>query len=544
MQTEKKVLDADVLIVGYGPVGAALGCLLGKYDIQALVIDVEADVLEHPRAIALDNEALRILQMTGLPEDSFEKVVLPKVRMWSQYFSDFSEINTTGSINGHPKLVTFFQPELERALRKQVGQCSSVQTMVSTELVSYDEHYDHIEALLRTSEGEHLKVRCRYLVGADGAKSMVRKSIGLAFTGKSHAEDWLIIDALNAPKSIDHLEFICDHRRPGPHMVAPGGRQRWEFMLHPGEDPEQMLRDESIAKLLEPWGSLSEITIERKAIYRSHSRCAKAFSRGRVFLVGDAAHITPPFAGQGLVAGLRDAANLAWKFSWVLKGRSPEAVLKTYSQERRPHAKAMILLARMMGKLVMPTNAVAAILTHGPVRASRLLPGLRRLTEEAQVKPANRFKKGFFLSTPKGAPAICGGQLSQQLVRKSDGEIVLSDDLFSQGFSLVGFGVDPLSNLSAEKRKMLEDAGISSFYVYSRGGNAGSAGSENSADNALEDIADNFVSRDSRGWVALVRPDCVVMGIDRIENLEALLHKTKKYFPTASSAAVNNIAFA
>lgn len=538
MQTERKILDADVLIVGCGPVGASLASLLGKYNIKAIVIDAAAGVLLHPRAIALDNEALRILQMTGLAESSFEKVVIPKVLMRSQYFSDFAEINTTGSIDGHPKLITFFQPELEQALRKKVDKYPCVEKLLSTELVSYEEHYDHIEALLRTVDGECLKVRCCYLVGADGAKSMVRKSIGLEFTGKSHAEDWLIIDALSAPKSIDHVEFICDHRRPVPHMIAPNGRQRWEFMLHPGEDPQQMLSDENIAKLLKPWGSLNDINIERKAIYRFHSRCAKAFSRGRVFLVGDAAHITPPFVGQGLVAGLRDVANLAWKISWVLKGNSHADILKTYSRERRPHAKAMILLARVMGKLVMPTNAVAAIITHGPVRASRLLPSIRRYTEDAKVKPKNRFKKGFFMPTPKGAPVVCGAQLPQHLVRKKGGEIVLSDDVFSQGFSLVGLGVNPFSNLSAEKHQMLEVKGISSIYLYARGNSA------TNADNALEDIADSFISRDSHGWVVLVRPDCVVMGVTRIEKLDALLQKAKQFFPTASSAAVAKKAFA
>ncbi|MBB5443789.1 2-polyprenyl-6-methoxyphenol hydroxylase-like FAD-dependent oxidoreductase [Paraburkholderia sp. WSM4177] len=147
-------------------------------------------------------------------------------------------------------------------------------------------------------------VRARYLVGADGASSLV----GQQLKGKTFAEDWLIVDARHVPRPVDHIEFICDHRRPTPRMVAPDGRERWEFMLGPGERREDMKSETLIRELLSPWGNVDDMINERKAVYRFHARTVDAFSNGRVFLAGDAANITPPFVGQGLVAGLRDAA--------------------------------------------------------------------------------------------------------------------------------------------------------------------------------------------------------------------------------------------
>ncbi|MDF6614309.1 FAD-dependent monooxygenase, partial [Escherichia coli] len=153
--------------------------------------------------------------------------------------------------------------------------------------------------------------------------------------------------------------------------------------------------------------------IERKAVYRFHARTVDRFSVGRAFLVGDAAHITPPFVGQGLVAGLRDAANLSWKLAWVLQGRADARILDTYDEERRPHAKAMINLARFMGKLVMPRSAPIALLTHGLMRLTRLVPGLRSQFEELRIKPKNAFKTGLFVKGCSSTKLMRGGVIPQ-----------------------------------------------------------------------------------------------------------------------------------
>ena len=390
----------DVLVVGCGPVGATIANLLARHGVNVMVVDRSTEVFMAPRAIALDNEALRILQLAGVAESDFETIAIPYVRMRSPMLGLFGRVNSLGSLDGHPKLVTFYQPDLERCLRARLETYDCAHIALGVELKSFTEERDHVLASLDLGQGRTHVVRARYLVGADGASSLVRQLIGQEFKGKTFAEDWLIVDARHVPRPIDHIEFICDHRRPIPHMVAPGGRERWEFMLRPGERREDMESETRIRELLSPWGKVEDMIIERKAVYRFHARAVDAFSKGRVFLAGDAAHITPPFVGQGLVAGLRDAANLCWKLAWVVQGRADPGILDTYDEERRPHAKAMINLAKFMGKLVMPRSGVVALLTHGLMRLSRLVPRLRAQFEELQIKPKNAFRQGTVRQGP------------------------------------------------------------------------------------------------------------------------------------------------
>jgi 3-(3-hydroxy-phenyl)propionate hydroxylase len=496
--------DVDVLVVGYGPVGATLACLLGQYGVRALVIDKSPDVYAAPRAIALDNEALRVLQMAGLDESSFERVVIPFVRMRCPYVGEFSRVNTQGTIDGHPKLVTFFQPDLERALRAKVAEHATVQTLLGVELRSFVDEGSNVDACLLLADGGAVNVRAKYLVGADGASSFVRRAIGQEFDGQTYPEDWLIVDARQVPHPIDHVEFLCDPHRAVPHMVAPGGRERWEFMLRPGEKPEDMERLDAIRELLKPWGAPEQMQIERKAVYRFHARCCDAFSKGRVFLAGDAAHVTPPFVGQGLVAGLRDAANLSWKLAAVTRGRAAPAILSSYDEERRPHAKAMIGLAKLMGHLVMPKNAFAAVLNHGFVRTLRLLPPLRHFLDDLGIKPKNRFRRGLFV--PGGGPLVRGGQLPQALVRGTNGAARLSDAVLGAGLTLLGFGVPPSHGLSAGALRAWTAAGGTVARICRRGEPL------HGLDDAFEDLDDVLVPAVVPvGWLAVVRPDQVVL---------------------------------
>jgi len=287
-------IDTDILVVGYGPVGAAFAALLGGYGASALVIDKASEIFMAPRAIALDNEALRILQSAGLADDSFAKTAIPVVKMRCPYVGEFAQVNTSGLIDGHPKLVTFYQPELEQALRDVVARHPGITVRLGVQLVDFTEDAAGISATVRWEDGRTGHVRCRFLVGADGAHSLVRRKIGQDFKGKTFAEDWLIVDAKDVGDQFDHVEFICDHRRPTPHLVAPGGRTRWEFMLRPGETLETMEQTGALAALLKPWHMGSDVKIERKAVYRFQARACNAFSKGRVFLIGDAAHVTPP----------------------------------------------------------------------------------------------------------------------------------------------------------------------------------------------------------------------------------------------------------
>lgn len=491
----------DVLVIGYGPVGACIATLLGGYGVSTLVIDRSSDILLIPRAIALDNEALRILQMAGLAEDAFERIAIPEVRMHSPLLGQFARANTAGSIDGHPRLVTFYQPDLERALREQVSQWPTVQFCSGLELVDLQQDAGGVTAILKDTGEQLHQVRCNYLIGADGARSRVRSLIGQEFQGQSYAEDWLIVDAgQRRGKAIDHIEFICDPRRPTPHMPAPGGRERWEFMLQPGEQAEQMERPEQLAALLGRWIKPEELHIERQAVYRFHARCCDSFQQGRVFLAGDAAHITPPFVGQGLVAGLRDAANLCWKLAWVSQGRAAPAILDSYDSERRPHAYKMIELAKRMGHLIMPRSPLKALLVHGLMRLIGLIPALRIYFEELKIKPANRFERGLLVVSKQ-----TGGQLAQGLVRQAGKPIQLSDELLGDKLTLIGFAVDPQAALDDATRERWLTRGGQFLQIGLRGQHG------NSTTLFAEDMNDTLAPVMGRGRVAVVRPDRVIM---------------------------------
>ncbi|MGF6138929.1 bifunctional 3-(3-hydroxy-phenyl)propionate/3-hydroxycinnamic acid hydroxylase [Pseudomonas laurylsulfatiphila] len=511
MNNNKKVSElpsstVDVLVVGNGPVGATIAALLGRYGVTTLVLDKLHDIVLMPRAIALDNEALRILQLAGLSEDAFEKIAIPEVRMHSPVLGQFGRADTQGCIDGHPKLVTFYQPDLERAMRGQVSRLKSVTSLGGFELESLVEEADGVVATVRDENGQSHSVRAQYLIGADGASSRVRALIGQEFEGQTYAEDWLIVDARNRHQSaIDHIEFICDPRRPTPHMPAPGGRERWEFMLQPGESREELESPESIARLIAPWVNPQELEIERKAVYRFHARCCNRFSKGRTFLVGDAAHITPPFVGQGLVAGLRDGANLAWKLAWVLRGHAAPAILDTYDTERRPHAQSMINLAKLMGRLVMPKNKVAAFFIHGLMRTLALTPATRRYFEQLDIKPKNTFKHGLFVQHRRGDKLVRGSLFPQAWVRTLQKQIKLSDDALGDNLTLVGFGVDPLSLLTTDQIVSWEKMGGHFLEVRPRGQRSGGRC------DFIEDMNHDILPLAAKGTLVAVRPDRIIM---------------------------------
>jgi 3-(3-hydroxy-phenyl)propionate hydroxylase len=234
---------------------------------------------------------------------------------------------------------------------------------------------------------------------------------------------------------------------------------------------------------------------------------AKAFSKGRIFLAGDAAHVTPPFVGQGLVAGLRDAANLSWKIAWTLSGRASPRILASYDEERRPHAKAMIDLARLMGKLIMPRSAPIALLTHGLLRLLRLAPPLRRYFDDLGIKPKNVFPKGLFVAGRSRAKLVRGGPFPQGWVRLPDGRVVLSDDALGPTLTLVGFGLDPGAALAAATLAAFLACGGKVVQVVHRG-----QALHLRREGWCEDIGGVFMPGAAPfGWAAVVRPDRTVL---------------------------------
>ncbi|MGB1581287.1 MAG: bifunctional 3-(3-hydroxy-phenyl)propionate/3-hydroxycinnamic acid hydroxylase [Nevskiales bacterium] len=502
--------NTQVLIVGYGPVGATMACLLGRYGVDTVVIDRAAEMQVMPRAIGMDQEGLRIMQLAGLGEDDFEKLAMNKMHMVSPFFGRYASFNTAGIINGHARQVMYYQPDLERALRKVVSTHDSVQVFAQTEILNLIQSEQGVEVGLRGADGQRRVLTAQYVVGADGAASTVRDLIGLGFKGRSYAEDWLIVDAKRVPYKLRDVDFYCGPGRPGPHIPTVGDRQRWEFMLGPKDNPAEMEKPEKIRELLEPWCRAEDIEIERKAVYRFHARSCDRYSKGRVFLTGDAAHITPPFIGQGLVSGMRDVANLSWKLKWVLDGNASAAVLESYDTERRPHARAMINLAHFLGHWIMPHTRLKAFLVHGSVRLLRMLPVAGAWMDEAKLKKPQIFKRGLFRKTLPGKP---GGRKSlhpgtffpQGLVRQGN-NIVLSDDALGDELCLVGFGFDPAQHLDTDSLAAWQASGGKVVQIARR------CQYLDRSPDAIEDLTGVLVPHGAPdGWAAVVRPDKMVL---------------------------------
>jgi 3-(3-hydroxy-phenyl)propionate hydroxylase len=520
--TPREVLRTDVLVVGLGPVGAAMANMLVRQGVHVLAIDKALEPFDKPRAIALDNEALRILQSLGVRDGDFSTLAIPQLQYHSPLFGRFARIATAGSIDGHPKLVTFYQPELEAVLRARLRKASLADIRLGAELLAFADDGRGVAATVREASGRELAIHARFLVAADGAGSVVRHQLGLEFDGTTFQQDWLIVDARDVPNPVDHCSFICDPRRPTPRMVAPGGRQRWEFMLRPGESREEMEKPETVKRLLAPWCDADRVTIERTAVYRFHAREARAFSRGRCFLVGDAAHITPPFAGQGLVAGLRDVSNLAWKLAWVTKGRASESLLESYDAERRPHARKIIRLARFLGALVMPSNRLAAFAIHGLMRGVQVVPRIRALFEDLKIKPQNSFDRGCF-EGQRGDRLRAGSAFPQGWVRSPTMPTPrLSDDALGDGWSLVGFGRDPHEFVSKDDLAAWEAAG-GRIWQWCHRGQAQHLGAPGIQLEALDDVV--LPGRVPIGWAAIVRPDRCVFIEGPVEESAAMLRR-------------------
>ncbi|WP_300710911.1 bifunctional 3-(3-hydroxy-phenyl)propionate/3-hydroxycinnamic acid hydroxylase [Limnohabitans sp.] len=359
----------DVAIIGYGPAGATLANLLGQYGLSVLVLEREAEIYPLPRAIHFDGETMRVFETAGL-RPQVETISRPGLK--GMYFNNAAgetlliragtqERGPHGCATNH----YFHQPELEAVLRSGLQRYPHVQVRTRHEVTAIQDDTD-VATLqvtdLQTQESH--TVQARYVVGCDGARSMVRKVLGTRMRDLGLHQPWLVFDVrlkTDVPGLPDHTVQHCDPARPMTYCNVTGNRRRWEIMLMPGDDPAQLVQPETLWKLVRKWVTPSQADIERAVIYTFHSVIAEGWRQGRLMLAGDAAHQTPPFLGQGMCAAIRDASNLAWKLNAVLRGRADDALLDTYESERSPHVQAFIDLAVKLGDIIQTTDPQAAL---------------------------------------------------------------------------------------------------------------------------------------------------------------------------------------
>ena len=384
--TDKAIRHVPVVIVGAGPTGITAATLLAKYGVKCLVLDRWRGVYPQPRAVHLDDEIYRVIARLGIA-DEFAAISRPTLglRLLDNRFRVLAEFNrdTSHSNNGFPQANMFDQPELEALLRANLERLPNAQLRGDAEVieVSADENRVRVTFTDRC-DGEVHQVDTEYLLGCDGANSIVRAQIGSVMRDLKFEQRWLVVDVA-AEADLHQWEGVhqvCDPVRAGTYMRIGAARYRWEFQLLARESADDFGTLEALRPLIAPWTADvadSELTLLRVTEYTFRAQIADRWRRGNIFILGDAAHLTPPFIGQGMGAGLRDAMNLAFKIAGVRDGTLAADVLDTYEQERKSHVRAMIRLALTVGRSMTGGGHLGNLLRRVVLPRLRLVPGLR-----------------------------------------------------------------------------------------------------------------------------------------------------------------------
>lgn len=349
----------DVAVIGCGPVGITLAGLLGREGLCVAVFDRAREIYPQPRAVGFDHDAMRLFQRIGAAQalaphvTDFRNTVYRGVD--GQVIQRVRRIEPPYPYTWAPN-VTCDQPGVEAVLRATVAAMPTVRFGLGTELLGLQPRAEGLALSLRDDQGQALDCEARWVVGCDGASSTVRRIAGLKLHSHDYDEPWIVVDLKVGDAALARLPDTnvqyCEPERPCTYIVCPGNHRRWEFMLMPGEPREGALDPQRLWALLSRWLRPDEAELWRAAAYRFHALVAEDWRAGRVLLAGDSAHQTPPFMGQGMCQGLRDAGNLAWKLAAVQRGEAGEALLDSYTAERRPHVEATTLMAKQLGVML------------------------------------------------------------------------------------------------------------------------------------------------------------------------------------------------
>ncbi|KWB19507.1 3-(3-hydroxyphenyl)propionate hydroxylase [Burkholderia cepacia] len=500
----------SVAIVGAGPNGVAMANLLGLYGIATVIVEKAADVVEFPRAVGIDDEALRMFQTAGLADELSRDIIqnVP-LRMFKANGECFADIRPSIREFGWWRRNIFMQQLAERTLRAGLARYPHVSLRTSEEVVDVEQDDGGVTLQVRRADGRQYALQADYMVAADGGRSPMRELLGVTLAGTTHPIKWVVVDVKNAGLDQPCTALNCDPRRPNVCIYLPFDFRRWEFLVFPHEDEAAIAQPDSIRALIAPYvDDIDRVEIVRARTYTHHSRVAERFVVGRVAFVGDAAHLSPPWIGQGLNAGLRDVGNLAWKLAGIVRGALHPGVISTYESERRDHAKAMIDLADTFGAMLMPTNRLVAFVRDRVLGLVRFAPGLKDYILQMRFKPMPSYTRGIVL--PGGSDAV-GRMIVQPDVETADGVRRKLDDVLGPWFSIVGWQCDPQACLSDDDRAYWTSLGAVFVQVSrSRSGSSrarrvtsvhGSACVED-VDNALAAWFDRHA-----GPLVVVRPD-------------------------------------
>jgi 2-polyprenyl-6-methoxyphenol hydroxylase-like FAD-dependent oxidoreductase len=507
----------DVAIVGCGPVGQVLAILLGQRGWRVQVVERWPEPYPLPRAVHFDHEVGRILQLAGVAGALEGHTVPAATYEWRNAAGEtlirFGR-DTERSLSGWPESNMFCQPELERILGERLRELPGISVERGAEAIGLRAEADAVALEIRRASCEVDALRARFAVGCDGAGSFVRERIGSGWQDLGFQFDWLVVDVLPGdPAWSGPINWqLCDPARPTTLVSGGPGRRRWEFMRLPHETVDQLDGEAAAWRLLAPWGVTPErAKLERHAVYSFRARWADRWRSGRALIAGDAAHQMPPFAGQGLCAGLRDAANLAWKLDLVLRGAARQELLDSYMSERAPHVSAMIQLSVALGRVICVADPAEAA-----ARDQRMCAETRERTSPVEVR-LPPLGPGCFASDDP----VAGHLFVQDVVRcgRASGRF---DDVVGRGFALVSTAGDPTAALGPELAAWFRSLGGVCAHVARQG--------------AVTDLNGGYARWFERHGVAvaLMRPDFALFGAAReLEGAAALVRALRERLASA-----------
>ncbi|MDJ0346859.1 bifunctional 3-(3-hydroxy-phenyl)propionate/3-hydroxycinnamic acid hydroxylase [Streptomyces sp. H10-C2] len=501
--------DADLLIVGYGPVGQVLANLMAQRGWRVTVVERHPRPYTMPRAVAFDGEAARILAAAGVGDHLTRVGEASGDYLWQNgkgedllYIGAAEEHGR----NGWPESTSMYQPGLESALAARGARIPGLSVLRGFEAVELAEVDDGVELVVQGAGGERRTIAARWIVGCDGANSFVRDRIGTGANDLGFAYDWLICDVVLH----DGREFtpnnlqICDPARPRTQVSAGPGHRRWEFMRLPGESKQELNTVETAWRMLSLFGITRDDGImERHAVYTFQASCALKWRSRRQLIAGDAAHLMPPFAGQGMSSGFRDAANIVWKLDLVLRGVADESLLDTYTTERWAHVQHAIGMSVNLGKVICQTDPAAA-----GDRDTIMIATRERNLARPQQSPFQPLTKGLLGRDPDGKRLPgAGDQVPQPRVARGAAS-GLFDEIVGRGFALVSLD-DPRDVLDVGRLEFLESIGAHLVHLLPSGTPAGQArgGAVVDTEGTCAAYLDGIGARG-----VLVRPDFYVFG--------------------------------
>ncbi|RKH65498.1 bifunctional 3-(3-hydroxy-phenyl)propionate/3-hydroxycinnamic acid hydroxylase [Corallococcus llansteffanensis] len=435
--------SVDVIVVGSGPVGAMAANLLGQYGLRTVVIEKETVPHTQSRAINADDEAQRIFQAAGLTGElgpGFHpclkmSYVDDEMRVLAEV--DFTKVERP---NGHFIGSLFNQPRLEASLLRGLERFPHVALWRGHEVESFMQDEDGVSVRVKeNATGRTTALRARYLLACDGAKSGIRRRLGLKLEGTTALAHALAISVETTSSAPDFTYYPCGPKIVGIVTRTAHDEIRFDTVVKPDQDLEYVRSPEYVRGIIAPYIDPDTVKVKSVNLYAYHSRMAEKWRVGRVFLLGDAAHLMPPFLGQGLCSGLRDAMNLTWKLAHVLGGAADASLLDTYEVERRPHAAEMMRLSDALGSMLASGGPLMARARNAFINLLYRMPVTGPFIREYKMKPNLFHAEGFLFGGKRGKSkqAAEGAYFPQPRVEHGEeGERPL-DDVIGQRFAVL-----------------------------------------------------------------------------------------------------------